>query len=132
MFEARNLEFPLGLRLGDLELSPALTSIHSRAIRRWSWSLRDSRSTSPSLRLAEAPPSSCATIARVPIRRDDKATPPAAWPIATGGSPDRAASLATRGRDAAPYCPWPYIPRKSPHPFGYQSRSPTLPTGSGG
>src|SRR6266404_8865300 len=85
--------------------SPAITSIHSGAIRRWSWSLRDSRSTSPSPRLAEAPPLSCATTAHVPTRRDDKATPLGAWLIARDGLPDRAASLATRGRDAAPYYP---------------------------
>src|SRR5207244_6145346 len=80
------------------------TSTRSGAVRRWSWSLRGSRSTSPSLRWAAALPSSCATTAPVPIHPDDTATPRGAWPIATGGSLDKAVSLARRDRDAAPYC----------------------------
>src|SRR5262249_8658962 len=54
-----------------------IISTHSRAIPRSSSSRANYRSVFPSPREAAEPPSFCATSGRVPIHRDDKATPPA-------------------------------------------------------
>src|SRR5438876_10891187 len=56
-------------------LCHSLTSTHSRAIPHSSSSPADYRSVFPSPLEAEALPSFCATSARAPIHRDDKATP---------------------------------------------------------
>src|ERR1700686_5032039 len=102
-FVIRHSSFVLRHSLHSYFVIP-FTSIRSGAVRRWFWSLQGFRSTSPSLRSAAAPPSSCATTAPVPIHPDDTTTPRDVWPIATGGSPDKAVSPARRDRDAAPCC----------------------------
>src|SRR6476659_2898783 len=81
-----------------------IISTHSTAAPHWSSSRADYQSIFPSLREAEALPSFCATLARVPIHRDDKATPRASSLKAADESPDKVAFPATPDRDAIPYC----------------------------
>src|SRR5438093_10660036 len=100
MFEIWNF-----LGAWDLELFSTITSIRSRAARRSFSSLPGSRSTFPSPQWEEAPPWSCATPVHAPTHRDDIANPHGAWPTVKHGSPDKAASLAGRDRDATPCCP---------------------------
>src|SRR5437870_1234148 len=77
---------------------------HSRAVPRSISSRADYRSVFPSPREAEGLPSFCATSALAPIHRDDKATPRVSLLRAADGSPGKAASPATRDRDATPCC----------------------------
>src|SRR5437763_6305474 len=81
-----------------------VTSIHLRAARRLFSSLPSSRLTFPSPQWEEVPPWSCATPVHAPTHRDDIANPHSACPTVKHTSPDKAASLAGRDRDAAPTC----------------------------
>src|SRR4029453_11773361 len=76
-----------------------VNAIRSATIQRWFWSHADYQSAFPSLREAEALPSFCAASARVPIHRDDTATPRAELLRASGGSPGIAFSPAERDQD---------------------------------
>src|SRR6266446_4218539 len=89
-----------------------VTSIHSRAARRLFSSLPSSRLTSPSPQWEEELPWSCATPARAPTRRDDRANPHGEWRTARHELPDKAVSLGAHDRDATPYCQCTLILRK--------------------